>query len=472
MTNLKKLLSLLLALVMVLSLVACGAAEEPAEEPADEPAAEEPAEETPAEDEPAAERKQITMWFWGASDYQRNAMQKWLIDAYNNSQEEYELVVEFRSSVDSDIAVALSGGGGPDIVYGSGPAFVAGYAAEGLFVNLDSYAEQYGWKDRLVGAFYDLCTVEGSLYSIPGGMSNFGVFYNKKVLEDNGWAVPTTYEELTATMDKAIEAGLYGGLIGAKDWRYTNEWPISMLLTSVAGPEAVYKVLTGEQKWNSPEIVEAANEMVTWYNNGYMGGEDYWSLDANEIFQYLVDEKTPFCYAPLNCFQWAKGVAPDDATLDNIGFMLLPAKNGGDAPVTLGAVCSYSINAKSEHPDAAAAVLDYMLTAEFASGMSSEWPGYWGMPVVEFTTVDPADYEGVYAAYIQACADVVAALDAGNFGYAASTCFPAVTYETSIDIDTVWFGEQSVEEYLDSLDEAYAEDVEAGSIGQIPMPKF
>jgi len=54
----------------------------------------------------------------------------------------------------------------------------------------------------------------------------------------------------------------------------------------------------------------------------------------------------------------------------------------------------------------------------------------------------------------------------------ASGCFPAVTYETSIDIDTVWFGEQSVEEYLDSLDEAYAEDVEAGSIGQIPMPKF
>ena len=34
--------------------------------------------------------------------------------------------------MDNDIAVALSGGAGPDIVYGSGPAFVAGYAAEVL----------------------------------------------------------------------------------------------------------------------------------------------------------------------------------------------------------------------------------------------------------------------------------------------------------------------------------------------------
>ena len=76
-------------------------------------------------------RKQVTMWFWGTADFQRDAMQKNLIDAFNASQDEYELVVEFRNSVDNDVNVAVSAGSGPDIVYGSGPSFVATLASSG-----------------------------------------------------------------------------------------------------------------------------------------------------------------------------------------------------------------------------------------------------------------------------------------------------------------------------------------------------
>lgn len=460
----KKLFAILLSMLMVLALLSgCSASGDQAETP-----------DTPdtSDTGDTGNRKNLSMWFWGTSDYQRTAMDKYLVEGFNASQDEYTLTVEYRSSVDSDIAVALSGGSGPDIVYGSGPAFVAGYAAEGLFINLDSYAEQYGWKDRMVSAYYDLCTIDGSLYSIPGGMSNYGVYYNTSVLEENGWPVPTTYEELTSTMDKAIAAGMYGGLIGAKDWRYTNEWPVSMLLTSVAGPEAVYKCLTGEQKWNSPEITAAVEEMVLWYEKGYMGGEDYWNLDANEIFSLMMDGQVPFAFAPLNGFQWAKNVATSDEALANVGFTLLPSKNSADPAVSLGTVCSFSINAKSENPDGAAAVLDYMLSSEFATNMSSEWPGYWGIPVVDFISVDPSAYEGPSKQYIEACINVVDALNAGNFGYSASTCFPASTYEACIDIDTVWFGEKTIAEYLDAMDAAYADDVASGAIATVPAPTF
>ena len=253
----KKLMSVLLCLAMILSLLA-GCSKTPPD--SGKPDGNTTGADGAGNDAPdtSGERKTVTMWFWGASDYQREAMDQYLIEGFNSSQDQYTLSVEYRASVDNDIAVALSGGAGPDIVYGSGPAFVAGYAAEGLFLNLDSYSQQYGWKDRLVDAYYDLCSIDGSLYSIPGGMSNYGIFYNIRVLEENNWSVPASYEDLISIMDQASAAGMYGGLIGAKDWRYTNEWPVSMLLTSVAGPEAVYKCLTGEQKWNSPQIVEAA----------------------------------------------------------------------------------------------------------------------------------------------------------------------------------------------------------------------
>ena len=449
----KKIIAMLLSVLMLGSLLAgCGG--------------------KPVQDDPstAEGKKEITMWFWGTSDYQRTAMEKYLVEGFNASQDEYTLSVEYRASVDNDITVALSGGGGPDIIYGSGPAFVAGYAAQGLLLNLDSYSQQYGWKDRLVDAYYDLCTTNGSLYSLPGALSGIGVFYNAKLLEDNGWAVPTTYDELVAVMDQAIAKGLHGGIIGAKDWRYTNDWPVSMLFASVAGPEAVYKCLTGEQKWNSPEITEATEELVKWYNAGYFGGEDYWNVDANESCQMLLDGGTPFFFAPLNGFQWLKNVATSEEQLADIGFM--PSKNSDSPAVMLGSVCTFSINAKSENPDGAAAVMDYMMTADFASSMSAEWPGYWGLPLKDLTSMDTSAFTGLSVQYMKACADTIDALNSGSFGYMASGCFPAVTYETCIDIDTVWLGSQSVSDFLDAMDAAYAEDVAAGSVIPVPQPTF
>lgn len=451
----KKIIAMLLSVLMLGSLLAgCG--------------------EKPAQDEPSTDegKKEITMWFWGTSDYQRTAMEKYLVEGFNASQDEYTLSVEYRASVDNDITVALSGGGGPDIIYGSGPAFVAGYAAQGLLLNLDSYSQQYGWKDRLVDAYYDLCTTNGSLYSLPGALSGIGVFYNAKLLEDNGWAVPTTYDELVAVMDQAIAKGLHGGIIGAKDWRYTNDWPVSMLFASVAGPEAVYKCLTGEQKWNSPEITAATEELVKWYNAGYFGGEDYWNVDANESCQMLLDGGTPFFFAPLNGFQWLKNVATSEEQLADIGFMPMPSKNSDNPAVMLGSVCTFSINAKSENPDGAAAVMDYMMTADFASDMSAEWPGYWGLPLKGLTSMDTFAFTGLSVQYMKACADTIDALNSGSFGYMASGCFPAVTYETCIDIDTVWLGSQSVSDFLDAMDAAYAEDVAAGSVIPVPQPTF
>jgi len=420
----------------------------------------------------AKERKEITLWFWGTSDYQRTAMETYLIDGFNASQDEYTLRVEYRASVDNDITVALSGGSGPDIVYGSGPAFVAGYAAEGLLANMDEYAAKYGWRDRLVGAFYDIGTVNDSLYSLPCGLSGIGIFYNQALFDENGWTVPTTYDEVTAIMDKAIDAGLHGGIIGARDWRYTNDWPLSLSLASVAGPEAVYKALSGEQKWNSPEIAAAIEENVNWYNKGYFGGEDYWNLDANEASQMLLSGGTPFFFAPLNGFQWLKNVATSDEQLANIRYMPMPSKADNTPAVMLGSVCTLSINAQSKNQAGAAAVLDYMMTTDFSSKMSRDWPGYWGLPLKGLAEIDTSSFEGLSAQYIDAVSTVINALNSGRFGFMAGSAFPAVTYETSIDIDTVWLGDKTVDEYLNSLDAAYAEDVAAGSVIPVPKPEY
>ena len=74
------------------------------------------------------DREKLELWFWGATPNQRAALEKNLVDAYNESQDEYALEVTFNERVDSNIQTALSAGEGPDIVYGSGPSFVAPFA--------------------------------------------------------------------------------------------------------------------------------------------------------------------------------------------------------------------------------------------------------------------------------------------------------------------------------------------------------
>ena len=256
-------------------------------------------------DEELEGREEITMWFWGAEPYAQEAMKEILVDKYNASQDEYQLVVEFRPSVDSDMTTALAADQGPDIVYGSGPAFVMPLVEAGKLENLDAYSEQYGWEDKILQPYYESGTVNGNLYSLVNGVSTMGVFYNKKVLEDNGWEVPTTIEEMEAIMDEALEKGMYASVTGNKGWQPVNENYGSLFLTHIAGPETMYKVLTGEESWVNDDVKAAIQKSKDWWDKGYLAGDDYVNLNFSESLQLLSEEKAPFFVGPSIAFQWA-----------------------------------------------------------------------------------------------------------------------------------------------------------------------
>jgi len=418
-----------------------------------------------------AERKVISMWFWGTAPFQRDAMEEHLVNAFNNSQDRYTLEVEYRSSVDDNISVALSANKGPDIVYGSGPAFVSGYAGAGKFVNLDKYAEQYGWRDRLLDPFYEACTIDGSLFSIPGALTTTGVYYNQKVLDDNGWPVPATIEEMEAIMDEAIEKGMYASVTGAKGWRPTNECFINITVNHLAGPEILYKSLTGEIDWTSDEMKASLEKCNEWYQKGYFAGNDYFNFDYNDAAQMMADGKSPFWFGPLNIFQFIQKVAtPEQA--ENIKFMAFPNFNKDlpDPTYDIGCICSFSVNAASENPDGAAEVLNLMLTPEFSANMSLEWPGYWGMPIKNLKDVDVSGSVGMSESYLATCFSIIETVEKGNFGYAAATFYPPSTFQRFVDIDTVWEGVATIDELVEEIDQAYKDDAAQNLVPPIPMP--
>lgn len=418
------------------------------------------------------DRTPVTMWFWGANDTQRAAFQTALVDVYNSSQDEFELVMEqYVNTVDDDIPVALAAGAGPDIIYTSGPSFSGVYTKEGLLVDLTKYSEQYGWKERLLPAYYDACMVDGVLYTLPNSVSVGGVFYNKELWEENGWTVPTTLEEMEAIMADATSKGLYAGSGGNRGWRPSNDNFSSVMINHFVSPTNLYKCLNNEQDFNNPEMVAGVAKMHDWYQMGALAGNDYTSLDSQEAMQLVVSKQAALIMAPTLYIQFAANI--DDPQKDNLGFFPMP---NGYAPGTdvydLTMPCSFGINANSKNPDAAAAVLDIMMSAEFSQGMTEKWPGYWGVPLADSSAVDTGNMTGLSALFMEIVQNAAPAINEGHFGFHPSCFFPPVTQDEWRNVEEVWNGTMSAEDFLAAVDKAFDEEFAAGQAIPVPKPSI
>ncbi len=138
----------------------------------------------------ALAREPVTLWFWGAPPNLQEAFQKVLVEPFNASQDQYELQMDYNNDVDNNVRVSVLAGEGPDLVYTSGPSYIAPLAKAGVLEPLEGYAEKFGWNDKLLKPVLDTCQQLGHLYCMPPSLISDGMFYNKALLAEKGWAVP------------------------------------------------------------------------------------------------------------------------------------------------------------------------------------------------------------------------------------------------------------------------------------------
>ena len=422
----------------------------------------------------AQERTQIEFWMWGAQPHLQDVIRAVLVDTYNESQDQFELVMTFRNDVDSVIASVLPAGGGPDLVYGSGPAFVIPFAQAGHLANMEPYSEMYGWRDRIIAPIYQSGTVGGDLYALPNSLNTMGVFYNKVLFEENGWEIPTTFAGLEAIMDDALSQGLYASVTGNKGWRPVNENYTQLFLNHWAGPQVVYDAITGAIPWTDAAIAEAIQKSADWFQADYLAGEDYFNLNFLDAVFLLASNQSPFFFGPSIVFQFATDFYNEEnGNLDELGFFPLPSREGLPSPLyILGTAATLSINGNSapEVQDAVASIIDRMMTQEFLVGMAmGGWPGYWGVPISQMD-INLDDFTGLSRGFLSVMQETVSAVNAGNFGYAPDAFFPPATQATFIEVDAVWVGDLSVEDFLASVQTAYDEDQAAGLVITPPSP--
>ena len=248
----KKIIALVLALVMVMGLVACGS--KPAETQA--PAGNETnAPETQAPAEAVTIKVAAIETAYGS--------QVWADVA---AAFEAETGIKVELTTDKNLEDVLSGpmqnGEFPDVVHlatgrpaGLTEQLVKAMALHDLTntLSLTIPGKTVKVSEKIAGGFTDNNIVapygDGVTYMAPMFYSPCGLFYNAKLFEDKGWAVPTTWDEMWELGDKAAAEGI--ALFTYPTAGYYDAFMFA-LMNAIGGPEFFNAITTYQEgAWDS-----------------------------------------------------------------------------------------------------------------------------------------------------------------------------------------------------------------------------
>ena len=189
----KKLISILLTMTMTAAMMTgCGSTAQTASDDTAAPAA------TESTESGADGAGEVTLKIFSNLPDRKNGqglVEQMIIDDYMKENPNVKIEVE---ALDEEAYKtkfkAYSMEGMPDVVSIWGqPSFLDEVLEAGVLAELNEadYAD-YGFVSGSLDGFKK----DGKLYGLPRNTDVAGFYYNQKMFEDNGWKVPTTYDEL------------------------------------------------------------------------------------------------------------------------------------------------------------------------------------------------------------------------------------------------------------------------------------
>lgn len=416
----------------------------------------------------AQESVEISEWFdtTGGSET-AECFVKNVVDVFNAQNNGVTVKATLQANGWDATRTALAGGAGPDIVNTPGPSFAMQLALAGQLLDLDAYATEYGWDERFAAGSLDLGKANGKLYSLPTEIETLVLYYNKTLFEEKGWEPPKTMDEMMALAQQVSDAGLIPFAHANAEWRPANEWFVGEFLNHGAGgPQEVYDALTGKAEWTSQDFVDSINRLNDIVQKNWVSGglDRYYTLTMDESGAMLGSGEAAM---KIEGTWWLndmhKFVGEEAGNTNEIGWVPVPSVTG-DAIFDLGIGSTYSINANSANPDAAAKYLDFQFSPESQAKLLTQC----GM-VPAPMSLEGQDLTGVIPQLSEILAAMNEAFSANNYGYTTWTFWPPESETFLIEnIEKVWAGEMTVEDYLAGHQAKFDEERAAGAVPAIP----
>lgn len=298
--------------------------------------------------------------------------------------------------------LVLSGPDAPDVIEANNTRSQMGaFVTAGQLVPLDAYAAAYGWTDRYPATVLALSSYSpdgktfgsGNLYGLPQVGEVVGFYYNKAKLSKLGLTVPTTWAELEQDLATAKAGGETPIVLADQD-----KWQAIHVFGPIQGahvpPDEIRNLVMGNAgaDWTDANNLAAATQLQDWVNKGYFNKDILGSDDSTFEKRFATGEGVFYLGG-----SW---YAPDmtDAQQQAFGFFAPPPVNAGDGPATTGGTSlPFAITSASQHPDAAAAYIDFLNSDDAMTVIAQKG----NLPVLHAASLAPASgvLKDIYAAY-------------------------------------------------------------------------
>lgn len=462
----KKTISILLAAAMVVgTLAGCGAPPKEEAPVADTTApaadvAEAPPEETPAEEPPAdapAETPALEGTLKVAAFEGGYGADMWteVCAAFEASHPGVTVELTVDKKIEDVITPDMKAGNYPDVIHcatGREAGLTETLTKEkGLLALTDVMqmtvpGEDVKVIDKVVPGFFDTLATnpygDGVTYYAPMFYGPCGLFYDAGLLEEKGWALPTTWDEMWELGDKAKAEGIY--LFTYPTTGYFDAFLYAVLASS-GGSDFYNKCMTYEEGiWETPEakaVFDIVAKLAEYTEPTTVANANNESFTKNQ--QLILDNKAIFC--PNGT--WLPGEMADAPRGENFkwGFTAIPAVNDG------GAGCSFNffeqmwIPAEAENQELAKEFLAYMYsdeaTAIFAASNAIQ-------PVAGIGDTLEGDNKLFYSIYDTGATAVMG-------GFAATAPVEGTTMADALfgTVNSIVSGDKTVDEWIAAVTE-------------------
>ena len=285
----------------------------------------------------------------------------------------------------------LSGDNPPDLI--RLPTMVS-FANQGLLMNLDGYAEAFGWDEWPVPQLDQNRVAEdgtrgsGSLFAMGLNYSLTGVYYNRELAEQIGMTEPPA---TLAEFEELLAAAKEADLLPIMQWGSARSgmglaFPLQALMASIGPVQPINDWIYQKPDATivTEENIEAAEHLQQWIENGYFP-PDINAIEYTDANGRFGEGEGVFMFNG----DW-QNAAYDAAMPGNIGFFLMPPAEEGGSPAAMSAPLTFGIAANAQNSDCAAFFLNWVASDETAreinvriGGSNPGGPSGLAMPSVE-----------------------------------------------------------------------------------------
>lgn len=304
------------------------------------------------------EEEQITLTLWHSFG---SGVSQGVIDEFIKIYEEEHpniKIVQETAQIEEyqfrKLKVAVANNSQGDIFLSYGGGYSQSIVDAGAALPLGKYLEADNTYERMQEGVLEYFTYGDVVYGLPIKKWAGVLYCNSELFEQAGLSYPTTWDELLNCVKVFRENGITPMTLGGKDG-----WHIGMYQNALAvrtgGAEYCNRAIVGEDTLDTEAIVQSA-KLLKELVDAQAFSEGVMALSADEAQMEFFMGKIPMYYS--GSWTAADCENPENLIQGKIDVVPMPVVDGGlgDATQFLGgAIDCYMVNAKTEHPDEAAA---------------------------------------------------------------------------------------------------------------------